>query len=158
MGYVVILIGVLLISPFVLKIASSQNKKTKYNLRVIFLALLTSQLLSGLLNWETFSGPGRSGFEFALAYPSSYLWLFFVISFVQLLFLIIKKSNLDTVSVVVNFINTIVFFAGMIILSNILGKQTVSLTSIGVIFLVLIGNVVGLMLINKDSRLLRKYL
>lgn len=157
MEYAVILIGILLVSPFILKIASSQNKKGKDNLRIIFLSLLAVQVISGLFNWETFQGTGKSGLELALAYPNSYLWIFFAVSVVQFLLLTTKKPIFYTVSVVLNFVNTIMFFAGMIILSNILGKQIVSFVSIGVIFVVLIGNVVGLTLINKDRNLFKKY-
>jgi len=45
----------------------------------------------------------------------------------------------------------------MIRLSSFLGFQAVSLASIGTVFLVLIGNVLGLAFINKDKNLLKKY-
>lgn len=157
MEYTVIIIAVLLLSPFILKIATSQNKKTKYNLRIILLVLLGLQLLAGFLNWEVLKGFGRSGFELSLTFPSSYLWLFFAISFIQFLLLVIKKPALDITSVILNFINTAIFFAGMIMLSNLLGRQVVSFASISTIFAVLIGNVAGLMLINKDNNLFKKY-
>lgn len=157
MEYAAILIGVLLISPFVLKLASSQKKEIKRQLRIIFLILLSYQILSGLLNWETFQGSGRSGFELALAYPNSYLWLFFAVAIVQAIILSLKKQTLYTLATVANFANTVIFFAAMIRVSNLLGQQIVSLASIGAIFAVLIGNVVGLVLINKDRNLLAKY-
>lgn len=155
MEYVVILIAVLLISPFILKIASSQNKKTKYNLKIVFLTLLTTQLILGFLNWENFT-TGRSAFELSLSFPGSMLGLFFVISIFQILLLIAHKS-FNTLVVVLNFANTVLIFTGMIRLSSILGYQAVSLFSIGAVFLVLIGNVVGLSFINKDKNLLKKY-
>lgn len=158
MEYALILAAVLLISPFVLSLAASQNKKTKQNLRILFLSFLAIQIILGFLNWETFQGPGKSGFELALTFPYSYLWLFFTITFAQILLLIPKKHTLDIVSVTLNFINTVVLFATMIILSSILGKQVVSPVSIGTIFIVLIGNVVGLVLVNKDKNLIGKYL
>lgn len=153
MEYALILVVVLLISPFTLHLAASQKKKTKQSLRVLFLILLSLELILGFFNWETFKGSGKTGFELALGYTGSYLWLFFITALIQMMLLLLKKSILDTITVVLNFINTILFFAAMIILSNLLGKQVVSLVSIGVIFAVLIGNVVGLILVNKDSNL-----
>lgn len=155
MEYVVILIAVLLISPFILKIASSQNKKTKYNLKIVFLTLLTAQLILGFLNWENFTS-GRSAFELSLSFPGSLLGLFFVVSIFQILFLLISKS-FNTLVVVLNFINSVLIFMGMIRLSSLLGFQAVSLPSIGAVFLVLIGNAIGLSFINKDKNLLKKY-
>lgn len=157
MEYAAILIGVLLISPFVLKIALSQNKKTKNNLRLIFLGLLAFQVLSGFFNWETFRGPGRSGFELALALPNSYLWVFFAVTIAQTVILLLKKQMLDTLTVVLNFANTVIFFTAMILISKTSSQQIVSLASIGVIFMVLTGNVIGLTLINKNQKLLAKY-
>lgn len=157
MEYTVILIAVLLLSPLVLKIASSQDKKTKRNLRFLYLILLASQIMLGFLNWETFQSSGRSGFELALTYPSSFLGLFFAISFIQVVLLLFKQHTLDILSVVLNFINTALFIAAMIIISNILGKQIVNLASIAAIFVVLSNNVVGLVLINQDKNLLKKH-
>lgn len=157
MEYAVILAAVLIISPFVLKIASSQDKKTKQNLRIIYLILLAFQILLGLLNWETLTGQGRSGFELAISYPNSYLWLFFVVTFIQIILLLLKKHSLDTSAVILNFANTIIFFITMISISKILGQQIVSLANIGTIFTVLTGNVVGLVLVNIDKNLLKKY-
>lgn len=45
----------------------------------------------------------------------------------------------------------------MIKLSNILGFQAVSFASIVAVFLVLLGNIIGLTFINKDKNLLKKY-
>lgn len=154
--YVIILAVVLLISPFVLKIASSQKKNDKQQLKFILLFLLSAQILLGFLNWENFSS-GRSGFELALSYPNSLLGLFFIISLLQIIFLIINKS-LNSLAVILNFLNSILIFVGMIKLSNLLGFQAVSFASIGAVFLALTGNVIGLAFINKDKNLLKKYL
>lgn len=155
MTYAIILVFVLLLSPFVLKLASKQDKKSKFRLKVVFISILIFQLISGFFNWENFSR-GRSGIELALTYPNSLLGLFFIISAVQILVLLISKS-FNTPVVVLNFINSILFFAGLIRLSSILGFQAVSLASIGAVFLVLLGNVLGLVWINKDKNLLKKY-
>lgn len=153
--YVIILAAVLIISPFVLKLASNQDKKTKQNLKTYFIFLLSAQILLGFLNWENFS-VGRSGLELSLSFPGSLLGLFFIIALLQIIFLVIGKS-LNTVVVVLNFINSFLIFMGMIRLSNLLGFQAVSLPSISTVFLVMIGNVVGLAFINKDKNLLKKY-
>lgn len=150
---VIVLAITLLISPFVITLSVRQDKKIKRNLRLVWITLLTLQIILGIFNWESFSGPGRSGFELALIFPKSYLWLFFTISLIQFILLTIKKPVLDMVSMILNFINTVVFFAVMIIISDFLGKQIVSIASISTVFIVLIGNVAGLMLINKDRRL-----
>lgn len=155
MTYAVILIFVFLLSPFILSIASKQDKKSKTRLKLIFLSILVAQLLSGFLNWENFS-IGRSGFELSLTFPTSLLGLFFIVTSIQIILLLIGKS-FNTLIVVLNFINSILFFAAMIRLSNILGFQAVSFSSIGAVFLVLIGNVAGLAFINKDKNLLKKY-
>ncbi|MDO8570191.1 MAG: hypothetical protein Q7R97_01230 [Candidatus Daviesbacteria bacterium] len=154
--YIIILAVVLVISPFVLKLATNQGKKAKQSLRSVFILIIFAQILLGFLNWETFKGMGRNGFELSLTYPDSFLGLFFIISIIQIFLLLINKS-FTTLVVVLNFLNTFLIFVGMIRLSNILGYQVASLVSIGTVFLVLIGNVVGLVLINKDKNLLKKY-
>lgn len=154
MTYAIILVFVLLLSPFVLKLASKQDKKSKLKAKTIFLSILISQLILGFFNWENFTS-GRSGFELSLAYPNSLLGLFFIISAVQILALLAYKS-FNTQVVILNFINSILLFAGLIRLSNILGFQAVSFASIGAVFLVLSGNVLGLTWINKDKNLLRQ--
>lgn len=155
MTYAVILIFVLLLSPFVLLTASKQDKKSKTRLKLIFLVILTLQLVLGFLNWENFT-TGRNGFELALSYPQSWLGLFFIISILQIMFLFTNKS-LYTPAIILNFANTILIFVGLIRLGNILGYQAVSLFSILAVFLVLIGNVVGLAFINKEKNLFKKY-
>ncbi len=153
--YVIILAAVLVISPFILSLAANQRKETKQQLKFIFLGLLCTQIALGFLNWENFNF-GRSGFELSIAYPNSLLGLFFIISTIQIILLVISNS-FNTPVVFLNFINSILIFAGMIRLSNILGFQAVSLASVGAIFLVLAGNVIGLSYINKDKNLLKKY-
>lgn len=155
MEYLFILAAVLLISPFVLRLASKQDKKSKTKAKTIFLSILSFQIILGFFNWENFTS-GRSGFELSLAYPFSLLGLFFIISTVQILALLTYKS-FNTLVVILNFINTVLIFAGMIRLSSILGFQAVSFASIGSVFLVLFGNVLGLVWINKDNNLLKKY-
>ena len=155
MEHVVILITILLISPFVLKVASSQNKHSKHKLRVTFLCILALQLVLGFLNWENFN-IGRSGFELSLSYPNSYLELFFIFSIIQIILLLLNES-FNRIVVILNFVNSILIFAALINLSSTLGFQAVSFASIGVVFLILIGNVIGLVFINKDRNLLKKY-
>lgn len=155
MQYLIVLAAVLLISPFVLRLASKQDKKSKSGAKTIFLSILILQVILGFFNWENFTN-GRSGFELSLAYPGSLLGLFFIISALQILAVSMSKS-LNTFAVVLNFISSTLIFAGMIRLSNILGFQAVSFASIGAIFLVLLGNVSGLAWINKDSDILTKY-
>lgn len=152
---IIVAILTILLSPFILKLASNQKKETKKRLRIIFLSILCAQIVLGFLNWENFT-TGRSGFELSLTYPDSFLGLFFIVSLVQIILLLLNKS-LNILVVILSFINSILIFIGMIRLSNILGFQAVSFASIGVVFLVLTGNIVGLAFINKDKNLLKKY-
>lgn len=144
--YIIILVVVLLVSPFVLKLAINQGKKTKQNLKYFFILILFAQIFL-----EFFGG-----LQLSLAYPSSLLGLFFIISVIQILLLLINKS-FNTLVVVLNFLNTFLIFVGMMRVSNMLGYQVVDLASICTVFLVLIGNIIGLALINKDKNLLKKY-
>lgn len=155
MPYLIIIVIVLIASPLILRLAQNQKKEVKRNLKLALLTVFTAQLTLGLLNWENFS-VGRSGFELSLAHPSSFLGFFFIISVIQATLLILNKS-FNTLVVILNFINTILIFAGMIRLSSILGFQAVSLASVGAVFLVLMGNVLALAFINKDKNLLKKY-
>ncbi len=157
MEYVIILLVVLLISPFVLRLASKQDKKTKLKTKTIFLSILIMQLVLGFFNWENFTGFGRNGFELSLSYPTSLLGLFFIVVLVQITLLQISKS-FSTLVVVLNFAGSILIFASMIRLSNILGFQAVSFASVLAVFAVLFGNVAGLVWINKDKNLLNKYI
>lgn len=155
--YPIILLAVFLISPIVLLIASKQGKVVKRNLKIGFLILLLLELVFGLFNWESFSEPGRSGFTLSITYPTSFLGLFFIVALVQVILLFIPKRPAHIIAVCLNFVNTVLFFVGAILVSNTIGKQIFSLWSIGAVFAVLIGNVVGLMFLNKDRKLLSKF-
>lgn len=157
MEYALILLVTLLASPFVLRLASTQNKKAKKNIRDIYLGLVILTGALGLFNFETWQENGRSGFDLAASYPQTFLGLFFVVIFLQAVLLTVNRPRLNTLAVILNFANTFVFFAALITLSNHLGRQVVSLASVATIFLVLIGNVVGLVLVNKDKKLLAKF-
>lgn len=157
MAYLIILAGVLILSPFIISLASSQNKKVKNKLRLLLLSLLFLQIISGLFNWEAFLKGTRTGFELALNYPYSFLWTFFIVSFIQIVLLVFSKRSADILAVILNFANTILLFTGMIRVSNITGVQAFSFASLIAIFAVLIGNVAGLMFINKDKNLMAKY-
>lgn len=153
--YLIVLIAVLAISPFVLMLASKQNKEIKQNLKIVYIFILFAQILLGLFNWENFS-VGRIGFDLSLAYPESILGLFFIISALQIILLLSSKS-FNSFVVILNFIGSVTIFIGMIRLSSILGFQAVSLASVGAVFLALMGNVLALAFINKDKNLLKKY-
>ena len=155
MEYAFILIVVFILTPFVLKLSAKQDLKSKTTLKTIFLMLLTFQILSGFFNWENFS-VGRSGFDLSLAYPDSFLGLFFIISLLQIILLHNKSFN--TLVANLNFINSVFIFTGMIRISNSLGYQTFSFASVSAVFLVLFGNIITLAYINKDKNLLKKYL
>ncbi len=148
----------LLLAPFILKVAVKQDKKIKSVLRsVVWITILSLQLLLGFFNWERFNEIERSGFELSLTYYNSFLWLFFLLTIIQIILLLTKRRVFDITSLILNAINVFVFFFSVITISRIVGYQIVSLWSIVAIFLVLIGNVVGLMLVNKDSKLLSNY-
>lgn len=133
--YITILAIVLVVSPFVLRLASNQKKENKQLLKFIFLSLLSAQIILGFL---------------------SGLKLFPAVSIVQILLLLSGKS-FNTLVVVLNFINSVLIFVEMILLSNNLMIQVVSLPAIAAVFVVLIGNVIGLAYINKDANLMKKY-
>lgn len=157
MTYLIILAGVLVLSPFIISLASSQNKKVKNKLRLILLSLLFLQILSGFFNWEAFLKGTRTGFELALNYPVSFLGVFFIVSFIQILMLVFSKRSADVLAIILNFANTILLFTGLIRASNMTGIQAFSYASLTAIFAVLIGNVIGLTFINKDKSLMAKY-
>lgn len=154
--YLIILAVVLVISPFVLKLASNKGKKTKQSLKSFFILILSAQIILGFLNWETFKETGKSGFGLAFTYPQSFLGLFFIVSIIQLSILLLSKKFYTT-AVILNFINTVIFFIAMIRLGQITGIQAASFANIGAAFAVLIGNIIGLIFINKDKNLLKKY-
>ena len=147
----------LILSPFILILASRQDKSTKSKIRLILLAFLILELLLGFLNWESLAKEGRSGYQLALSYRWSFLFLFFVLTLFQAIILTFGRRFLDILATIVNFANTIVLFIALILLSNILGYQAVSWANLGTIFLVLFANIAGLVLINKDSNLLSKF-
>lgn len=131
--YTLILAAVLLISPFAFKIAEKQDKKTKSRLKHILLFLLVSQILLGLISWKA-------------------LILFLGITLVQI-FLLTKKNPAETPTAVLNFINTFVFFFIMIRLDQKEISDSTNLAAIAIAFIILIGNVVSLLFINKEKRL-----
>src|SRR3990167_994931 len=133
MEYFLILALTLLVSPFVLT------------------------LLLGFLNWEKFTTTGRSGFDLALAFPQTFLWVFFLILFLQAVFLTSRHPSLGNLTVVLNFVNTVIFFVSQITLGSVAGKQLVSWGSILAAFLILVANIVGLIYINKDKNMLAKF-
>lgn len=139
--YAIILAVVLVISPFVLRLASNQKKEAKKQLKNILLFILSAQIILGFFNWENFRTIG--------------LGLFFIISLFQLLMLLLNKYL--NVFVFLNFINSVLIFVAMIKLSNDLGYQVVNLPSISSVFLVLFGNVIALVYVNRDKNLLKKY-
>lgn len=155
MAYLFILAAVLLLSPFVLRLAASKDKKTKNRIKTYFLSTLVIEFILGFFNWENFS-VGRSGFELSFFYPVSLLGLFFALALVQIILLITGKY-FNILVLVLNFISSILIFTAMIRLSNILGFQIASLPSIVAVFLVLSGNILGLVWINQDKNLLKKY-
>ena len=134
--YPAILVLTILLSPFILSLASNQGKKAKQSFKLLFISILSFQIFLGYLNWEN------------IPYHSLYLGLFFFISILQVA-LLLKNESFNSATVILNFANTILIFTGMFEVSKILGYQVVSLPSIGSVFLVLLGNVVGLVFINK---------
>lgn len=157
MEYAFIIVVTLLLSPLVLFLASSQKKEMKAKLKAVYKAILLAVCLIGFFNWESFDTGGRSGFELAISYPYYFLWLFFMILIIQLLLFINDNREYHIVVVVLNFVNTIILLLSLIGLSKYLGKQVVSLYTITAVFLLLIGNILGLVFINKDKNVLRKY-
>jgi len=155
--YWIILPAVILVSILVLGWAARQDKKAKNRFRQIFLALVLGTLVSGFFNWETFTSYGRSGFALSWEYPQSLLFVFFFIALIQLVLLLLKRHLADVVAVILSFANTVVFFASLMRLSSTLGSQPVSYANVAALFAVLIGNVIGLMLINKDKKLMAKF-
>jgi len=153
----IILPAVILLGGLVLGWAARQDKNAKNRFRQIFLALVLGALISGFFNWETFVGFGRSGFVLARQYPQSFLSVFFFVAFIQFILLLLRRRFADVVAAVLSFANTVIFFMGLIRLAGKLGFQPVSYANMVALFVVLICNVVGLMLINKDNNLLAKF-
>lgn len=139
------------LSPLALSLAANQSPKTKSILRAIFISLLTLEILFGFLGWDT-NLPENTGFRLALL-SKSLLPTFFSTTSVQILLLLLKREVLDEVSIFLNFTNTIVFFLAMISASNLLGYEVFGLVPVAEAFLVLLGNVIGLTLINQDRQI-----
>ena len=150
---ILVLVVTLAVSPIILLLAARQNQKTKQKLKQIFLLLLILQLFLGLLGWESLPFSGITGFKLALDYPNAFLWLFFVITIVQIALITSNKHTAHVAATSLNFLNTFIIFASLIIISKILTIQIVSLASITTVFLNLTGNVVSLALVNKDKNL-----
>jgi len=134
-------------------LAEKQDKKTKTDPKNVFLFLLVAQIILGFGNWESLTGAGRNGWQLAADFPSSFLWLFFGITAIQIILLLQSFFAAQTLVVFLNFLNTVAFFIAISRLSWALNFQAVSLASIAAIFTALIGNVIGLVLINKEGRL-----
>lgn len=132
---ILVTILTLLLSPFVLRLALNQRKETKQNLKSVFILILSIQIVLGFL----------TGIQ-----------LFLVVSTIQIILLLTSKS-FNTTVIVLNFINSMVIFMEMINMSKEAGYQIFSLPAIGAVFMVLIGNVFGLVYINKDKNLMKKY-
>jgi len=153
---VLVAILTILLSPFILKLASKQDQKAKQNLKYIFIAILSCQILLGFLNWVPVIG-WVNGFSLAIIYPVSFLWAFFAISLLQIILIVINVQKLNILIVTLNFINSVLIFVSLNLTSRILGFQIFSIPAVFCVFLVLFGNIVGLALINKDKNLLKKY-
>lgn len=132
--YTLILAAILIISPFAIGLAQKQDKGTKSRLKNIFLLILVSQLILGLLSWKALS-------------------LFLLISLIQI-FLLTRKISHQTPVVLLSFINTLVFWTTMIRLDQNQISNSTNLVGIAIAFIILLGNVIGLLLINRDKRLM----
>lgn len=150
LSYSIILLGTLICSPFVLKIAMRQDNQTKFRLKAIFLILLVAEILLDFSNWESFDPASRSGIALALAYPQSLLGIFFGLTLVQLLLL--ATESYVHIAVLLNGINSVLIFVALRNVSQLMDKQIVSLASVAVVFLVLASNVVGLAFLHKNKK------
>ena len=148
---------IVLISPIILSLAARQEKKVKQKLRYIFQISLV--IIAGLafLNWETQNPGGRNAFALASDFKSIFLWLFLGITFSQIIILHLKTYKFDVLATIGNVFATFIFFASAITISNALGQSLVSPAIITVAMTVLINNVIGLVLVNKDPNLLSKF-
>lgn len=148
---------VLLAAPLVLSIAAKQKVRVKQKLRRIFQISLTLILFLSFLNWESLSQSGRNSFQLALTARNPFLWLFLAVNTIQIITLQTKSRKADVMAVILNALNTFIFFISAITISNTLGKQIVSPAIITTAMTVLVNNVLGLALINKDPKILQKY-
>lgn len=149
--------AVILVAPIVLTIASKQQKSSKQKLRIVFQISLTIILALSFLNWETQSPGGRNAFMLATSFQNIFLWLFLTITFLGIILLSFKKYLFDLLATVASVISTFLFFAAAITISNAIGRSIVSPALITSAMIVLINNVLGLALVNRDSNLLAKY-
>lgn len=131
--YTLILLATAAISPLALILAQKQDQKTKSLLKSTFIFLLLSQIIFSLADWK------------ALA-------IFLAITLIQLV-LLFKKPSTAPFVVLLNFINTGLFFLIMINTEKTLGPQPVNLAAIAAVFALLINNVIGLLFINREKHL-----
>ena len=131
--YLFVLIAVCAISPFAISIAQKQDKKTKSHLKNIFLFLLISQIILSLLN-------------------RTVLPFFLVISLIQVVLLFFAQ----TPTVILNLANTFYFFLTMAQLERGQNNLSPNPLAIAIAFILLFNNVMGLLLINKEKRLVIK--
>lgn len=155
--YWIILPALILLGGLVIGLAARQDKKAKDRFRQIFLALVLGTLVSGFFDWETFTGQGRSGFALSWQYLQSFLLIFFFVAFLQFVLLLLRRYFADVIAIVLSVVNTVMFFVSLMRLAGTLGFQPFSYANVVALFAVLIGNVVGLMLVNKDKNLLAKF-
>lgn len=148
---------IILVSPIVLTIAANQKKEIKQNIRRIFQISLLFVLSLSFLNWETMRGGDRNAIQLAKDFQNIYLWIFLIINLVQIIVLQKSSRREDLLASILNITNTFFFFAATITISNKLGKSIVSPAVITAAMMVLINNVLGLVLANKDPKLLEKY-
>lgn len=148
---------VILVAPIILTVASKQQKSAKQKLRIVFQVSLTIILALSFLNWETQSPGGRNAFMLATSFQNIFLWLFLASTFLQIALLSFKKYQFDLMATVAGLVSTFLFFAAAITISNTLGRSIVSPALITTAMIVIVNNVLGLALVNRDSNLLAKY-
>jgi len=148
---------VILIAPLVLIIASRQNKSAKQKLRTVFQISLGAIIALSFLNWETQNPGGRNAFMFAVSFQNIFLWLFLASTFLQIALLSFKKYQFDLMVTVTGLVSTFLFFAATITISNAISRSIVSPALITTAMIVIVNNVLGLALVNRDSNLLAKY-
>ena len=145
-----------LISPIILSLASKQEAETKQKLRYVFQISLAIIIALAFLNWETQNPGGRNAFALSSDFKSVFLWLFIAVTFGQLILLQLKNYKYDLGTAIANIFATFLFFASAISISNA-GQSLVSPAVITTALTVLVNNVIGLVLVNKDPNLLSKF-
>ena len=146
-----------LISPIILSLASKQEAETKQKLRYVFQISLAIIIALAFLNWETQNPGGRNAFALSSDFKSVFLWLFIAVTFGQLILLQLKNYKYDLGTAIANIFATFLFFASAISISNAIGQSLVSPAIITTALTVLVNNVLGLSLINKNPNLLSKF-